>query len=57
VTIPASQPDKMSANLQGPLAINTRSNRAAQLILGESDYSSEHHIFEDIGKKLPEAAK
>lgn len=56
VSIPASQPEKMTANLQGPLAINMKDNCAAQLVLSESDYSPEHSIFEEIEKRMAEAA-
>ena len=56
VTIPDGQPEKMSANLQGPLAINMKDNCAAQLVLSESGYSTEHSIFEEIEKRLAEAA-
>jgi flagellar assembly factor FliW len=56
VTIPTGQPEKMSANLQGPLAINMKNNFAGQLVLSESVYSPEHSIFEEIEKKLAEAA-
>jgi flagellar assembly factor FliW len=56
VSIPTNQPEKMTANLQGPLAINMKDNCAAQLVLSESDYSPEHSIFEEIDKRLAEAA-
>ncbi len=56
VTIPAGQPEKMSANLQGPLAINMKDNCAAQLVLGESNYNPMHSIFDEIEKRLAEAA-
>ncbi len=56
VSIPVGQPEKMSANLQGPLAINMKDNCAAQLVLSESDYVPEHSIFEEIEKRLAEVA-
>ncbi len=56
VTIPTGQPEKMSANLQGPLAINMKDSCAAQLVLSESDCSPEHSIFEEIEKRLAEVA-
>lgn len=56
VTIPAGQPESMSANLQGPLAINAKNNVAAQLVLSEGNYGPEHSIFEEIEKRLAEAA-
>lgn len=52
VTIPTGQPEKMSANLQGPIAINGRTMHGAQLVLGESSYSTRHFIFKEIEKKL-----
>ncbi len=56
VSIPSGRPESMSANLQGPLAINMKDSCAAQLVLSESDYSPEHSIFEEIGKRVAEAA-
>ncbi len=52
VTIPKGQPDKMSANLQGPIIINKKNMQAAQLVLGESSYDTRHSIFREIEKKL-----
>jgi len=52
VTIPPGHPEKMSANLQAPVALNRQTLLAAQLILGESAYSTRHSIFKDIEKKL-----
>jgi flagellar assembly factor FliW len=54
VSIPPEQPEKMTANLQGPLAINMKDNRAAQLVLSESNYSPNHSIFNEIEKRLAE---
>jgi flagellar assembly factor FliW len=55
VSIPGGQPDKMSANLQGPLIINKNNMHAAQLVLGESNYGTKHFIFKEIEEKLASA--
>lgn len=47
VTIP-EDPRRMSANLQGPIFINTVNNRAKQLVLVNSDYQVRHNIFEVV---------
>ena len=52
VTIPKGQPDKMSANLQGPIIINTQNMHAAQLVLGDSNYETRHAIFKELEDKL-----
>ena len=56
VTIPEGKPERMSANMQAPLAINTGKKYAVQLILGDSDYKVEHSIFREIENRLTEAA-
>jgi flagellar assembly factor FliW len=52
VTVPNGQPDRMSANLQGPIVINNRNMFAAQLVLGESNYDTRHSIFREIEERL-----
>jgi flagellar assembly factor FliW len=52
VTIPSGQPDKMSANLQGPVIINTQNMQGAQLVLGDSNYSTRHSIFRELETKM-----
>jgi flagellar assembly factor FliW len=52
VTIPNGQPDKMSANLQGPIIINSQNMQAAQLVLGDSSYDTRHSIFRELENKL-----
>jgi flagellar assembly factor FliW len=47
VTIP-SQIDQMSANLQGPILINSRNRIAKQLVLTNSDYTIDHCITEQL---------
>jgi flagellar assembly factor FliW len=55
VTIPKGQPYKMSANLQGPVIINKINMRAAQLVLGESNYDTQYFIFGDIERRLAQS--
>jgi len=56
VTIPKGRPDKMSANLQGPLAINMKNNLGAQLVLSDSSHEVAHSIFGEIEKRLSRAS-
>jgi flagellar assembly factor FliW len=57
VTLPKDA-TRMSADLQGPVLINTENNRAKQLVLVNSDYRVKHSIFdalEDTGEPAVEA--
>jgi flagellar assembly factor FliW len=57
VTLPKDA-TRMSADLQGPVLINTENNRAKQLVLVNSDYRIKHSIFdalEDTGEPAVEA--
>lgn len=47
VTIP-SQIEQMAANLQGPLLFNTMNQTAKQLVLGNSEYTVQHSITEQL---------
>ena len=49
VTIPSDY-TKMTANLQGPLLINTKTRLAKQLVLVNSRYKIKHHLF-DLEKR------
>jgi len=51
----AGIPEKITANLLGPLIINTRTNEAVQLVLHNSPYSHKHPIFGETGP--PESAQ
>ncbi|MBD3257173.1 flagellar assembly protein FliW [candidate division GN15 bacterium] len=55
VTIP-EDPEEMSANLQGPILINTENNRAKQLVLVNSHYKVRHSILDAI-ERLPKSAE
>jgi len=56
ITIP-SQIDQMSANLQGPILINTSNRIAKQLVLTNSDYTIEHSITEQLTRMQLRNAK
>jgi flagellar assembly factor FliW len=47
VTFP-SDPREMSANLQGPILINTQNNRGRQLVLVNSHYSVNHSLIDAL---------
>lgn len=44
----SNSPSDISANLQGPILINTENNRAKQLVLVNSDYKVRHSILAAI---------
>ncbi len=44
LTIPPGHPEQTTANLQGPLVINTRLRRGKQLILEDPRYSLKHRL-------------
>lgn len=47
VTIPQDA-RKMTANLQGPLLINTANRKAKQVVLSGDRYTTRHRLFPDI---------
>ncbi len=47
LTIPEN-PHEMSANLQGPILINTENNRAKQLVLVNSEYKVRHSVLDAV---------
>ncbi len=47
VTIPAGNPQGMTANLLGPLVVNPRSRQARQLVLDDRIYSHRFQIFKN----------
>ena len=46
VTVPAD-PSKMTANLKGPVLINTKNNKAKQLIVDNPDYDIKYRLLPD----------
>ncbi len=53
VTIP-SDPARMTANLTGPLAINTKDRVGAQVISSHADHRVKHYILDEM-RELSEA--
>ncbi len=49
VTIP-EDPQRMSANLQGPILVNTENRRAKQLVLVNSRYQVRHSILDTLDR-------
>lgn len=49
VNTTAGVPEKITANLLGPLIINVRKQEAHQLVMHNSPYSHKHPIFGDAG--------
>jgi flagellar assembly factor FliW len=47
VTIP-ERLEEMTANLQGPILVNTRNNRVKQLVLTDSSYSVAHSVVKQM---------
>ena len=46
VTIPEDY-TKMTANLLGPIIINTKNNQAKQIVLNDTEYTTKHYILEE----------
>ncbi|MCL2064669.1 MAG: flagellar assembly protein FliW [Candidatus Cloacimonetes bacterium] len=46
VTVP-TEPAKMTANLKGPVLINTKNNKAKQLIIDNPDYDIKYRLLPD----------
>ena len=42
------EPKDMTANLQGPLIVNTRNMTGRQLVLREGKYTTKHNLFPDL---------
>jgi flagellar assembly factor FliW len=49
VVVPKN-PQKMSANLLGPVVINPGNSRAKQIVLSESKYTTCHYIVEEMAR-------
>jgi flagellar assembly factor FliW len=52
LTIPSSNPSTITANLRGPVVVNSRTRLAKQLVLNE-DLPTRHHLFPE---QTPHAA-
>jgi flagellar assembly factor FliW len=59
VSVPDGDMTRMSANLQGPIVINTENNLAKQLVLTNGPYQTCHPLMEQLekmaAKSLPDA--
>jgi flagellar assembly factor FliW len=53
VTIPQGQPELMTANLKGPIVINSVNRIAMQVILYDSAYSTRYPIYEVLSGSSP----
>ncbi|MDL2226771.1 flagellar assembly protein FliW [Deltaproteobacteria bacterium OttesenSCG-928-M10] len=51
VTIPAGNPQDMTANLLGPVVVNARSRRARQLVLDDRVYSHRYRVVKNEGSE------
>lgn len=45
LVIPKGYPERMTANLQGPIVFNVSARMAKQLVLPGDDYSTRHRVF------------
>jgi len=45
ITVPQNKPGAATANLVAPIVINTRHNKAKQIILNGSTYTTKHNLF------------
>lgn len=53
VTVPRENPTGATTNLVAPIVINTRLNRAKQVILNNSPYNTRHRLFPDTKTNHP----
>src|SRR3972149_1769091 len=45
VTIPHGEPEKMTANLQGPIVLNLKTRDARQIVLLDEEYSTRYPLL------------
>ena len=45
LTIPQAAPDQATANLQGPILVNTENHRAKQIVLVQGSYHTRHPLL------------
>jgi flagellar assembly factor FliW len=51
VTVPPD-PSRISANLLGPLVINSKKRIAKQVVMPDSPYTTKHYVLDELKKKL-----
>ncbi len=47
LVVPKRAPERMTANLQGPIVFNTRDMLAKQLVLSGDTYGTRHRVFQE----------
>jgi flagellar assembly factor FliW len=52
VVIPRDKPEKMTANLQGPIVINAVKKLARQVISSERTHCTKHYVLEEMKQML-----
>ena len=57
VVIPKQNPEKMTANLQGPIVINAAMMRAKQIISTNSKHKLKHYILDEMKAMLAQSQK
>src|SRR3989338_5346640 len=53
VTIPHGEPEKMTANLQGPVLVNLRTREGKQIVLESDKYPLRYSLIKDIPVSKP----
>jgi flagellar assembly factor FliW len=48
VVVPRDNPAKMSANLLGPIVVNSKNRRGRQIVLAAEEYSPNHSILDEL---------
>jgi flagellar assembly factor FliW len=51
VTVPPD-PSQMSADLLGPVVINSKKSLAKQVVMPDSPYTTKHYILDELKKQL-----
>ena len=47
LVVPKGKPEKMTANLQGPIVFNTQEKLAKQVVLAGDKYGTRHRVFQE----------
>ncbi len=47
ITISKTVPASVTTNLQGPIVINRKNNKAKQIVLVDTDWKTKHNLFEN----------
>ena len=55
INIPREDPVKMTANLRGPIVVNSRNRRGKQIVLKDDAYPFDHRIFAPSGEETSRA--